>query len=582
MSARRLYSVTGRLGNLYVRGAKLKGEIAEAVTGASLSLSSSEVTQLTLTVVDNGFDLLDSRLFDAGTPSARGSHVAYGNLNLECRAVEVGARGSDNVLTITARSVGASKLKRERGPLIRRGLSPTAFAALEAKGAGLRFVGQPSAERKAISRQTGDQPETSWDTCQRLAQELGYVCFEAADVLYFGKPTWLVGRAQTLRVTWKGRRTDDSIDALPTCRRTGDDPKNLATVEAALRGKLGEAALPGMALVLDGVPTFDGRYMVDAVALDLAEGAPVTVSASTPINPEPQPPEASGGGSAGSGHVSVPTPRAGLTVKGVKADAAQLGNATTIYRVGRGMGVPTFGLVVALAAAIQESVLRNLEGGDRDSVGLFQQRATWGSYAERHDPAAAARKFFTALRRVNGWTSLTVAAAAQAVQRSAYPSAYARWEHEARDLVDAITATIVHTTSSSSGSGGSSGGPKTAARFVAIALAQAGDRYVYGAEASASDANPNAFDCSELVQWAAARAGVAFVDGSSAQRAACHHISVATAIRTRGALLFHPGHVAISLGNGRTIEAANPGAGVVSYSAAGRFDAGGLIPGMRY
>ena len=55
-----------------------------------------------------------------------------------------------------------------------------------------------------------------------------------------------------------------------------------------------------------------------------------------------------------------------------------------------------------------------------------------------------------------------------------------------------------------------------------------------------------------------------------------------TAIRTRGALLWHPGHIAISLGNGRTIEAANPSAGVVSYGARGRFQAGALIPGMRY
>lgn len=130
--------------------------------------------------------------------------------------------------------------------------------------------------------------------------------------------------------------------------------------------------------------------------------------------------------------------------------------------------------------------------------------------------------------------------------------------------------------------GGVSGGRKSAGLFVTYALRQAGDAYIYGAEASLSDADPNAFDCSELVQWAAARAGVYIPDGSASQIAYCRSISVSQAIRTRGALLYHPGHIAISLGNGRTIEAANPGFGVGSLGASGRFTRGGLIPGMRY
>ncbi|MEG1971409.1 MAG: NlpC/P60 family protein, partial [Burkholderiaceae bacterium] len=128
----------------------------------------------------------------------------------------------------------------------------------------------------------------------------------------------------------------------------------------------------------------------------------------------------------------------------------------------------------------------------------------------------------------------------------------------------------------------STGGRGSAAAFVALCLQQAGDRYVYGAEASASDPNPNAFDCSELIEWASARVGVPFVDGSAAQIARAKPISVEQGIRTRGAILYHPGHVAVSQGNGKTIEAANSRVGVVSYSAHGRFTRAGLIPGMRY
>lgn len=125
-------------------------------------------------------------------------------------------------------------------------------------------------------------------------------------------------------------------------------------------------------------------------------------------------------------------------------------------------------------------------------------------------------------------------------------------------------------------------GHRSAIEFVRIAQAQAGDRYVYGAETRPTDPDPDAWDCSELVQWAAARAGVTFVDGSLAQINACKAIPVEQGITTRGALLWLPGHIAISLGNGRTIEARGRRYGVVEASAAGRFRRAGLIPGLNY
>jgi len=91
--------------------------------------------------------------------------------------------------------------------------------------------------------------------------------------------------------------------------------------------------------------------------------------------------------------------------------------------------------VVAIATALQESGLNNLDHGDRDSVGLFQQRASWGSKAERMDPATAADKFYAHLKKVAGWPVLPVTQAAQAVQISAYPNAYAKHENDARTIV---------------------------------------------------------------------------------------------------------------------------------------------------
>lgn len=125
-------------------------------------------------------------------------------------------------------------------------------------------------------------------------------------------------------------------------------------------------------------------------------------------------------------------------------------------------------------------------------------------------------------------------------------------------------------------------GRGTVGDFLQAALAQKGDRYRFGAETNLNDANPDTFDCSELVQWAAHQAGVNIADGSWNQKAACKPLSVEEALRTPGALLFKPGHVAISLGDGRTIEAMGTKWGVVVANGRGRFTSGGLIPGMQY
>ncbi len=116
-------------------------------------------------------------------------------------------------------------------------------------------------------------------------------------------------------------------------------------------------------------------------------------------------------------------------------------NARIIIQVGREMRIPNYGIVIALATAAQESTLRNLDYGDRDSVGLFQQRPSsgWGSVQQIRDPRYATRAFFggpasptpgntRGLLDIDGWQNLSVAEAAQAVQRSAFPKAYAKWE----------------------------------------------------------------------------------------------------------------------------------------------------------
>lgn len=115
--------------------------------------------------------------------------------------------------------------------------------------------------------------------------------------------------------------------------------------------------------------------------------------------------------------------------------AEQVGNARIIWGISQQMAMGDRAAVVGIATALQESRLRNLSSGDRDSLGLFQQRAGWGSTATRMNPEESARLFYGALKTIKGWPEMSLTRAAQAVQRSAYPTAYAKHERPAVSLV---------------------------------------------------------------------------------------------------------------------------------------------------
>ncbi|GAA3451626.1 hypothetical protein [Dactylosporangium matsuzakiense] len=131
---------------------------------------------------------------------------------------------------------------------------------------------------------------------------------------------------------------------------------------------------------------------------------------------------------------------------------SEMDNALAIVEVAKRERLPKRAAVVALATALQESHLRNLAnpnlpeslvrpnqgvGYDYDSVGLFQQRPNWGSVDQLMDPHESARRFYSALTGIPGWGDYAVTVAAQMVQRSAFPDAYAKWESLATQIADA-------------------------------------------------------------------------------------------------------------------------------------------------
>jgi peptidoglycan DL-endopeptidase CwlO len=269
-------------------------------------------------------------------------------------------------------------------------------------------------------------------------------------------------------------------------------------------------------------------------------------------------------------HDSVKIIAAGMSIvlPGSAGGAAVVGAAPS--GTAGAVALPARAWVIALATAQQESGLRNLDHGDRDSLGLFQQRPSqgWGTPAQIMNPAYAATKFYEHLVQVPNWQTIPLTDAAQAVQRSAFPNAYAKWEPMAQALVEALvqalpgTGTITDTNI------------RTAVEF---AKQQLGKPYVWGAT------GPGAFDCSGLMLRAWQAAGVTLPRTSREQYYAGSYLPVNTA--QVGDLIFYAydigdpstiHHVAMYLGDGTIIEAQQTGVPV--HIRPFRFDEGELMP----
>lgn len=166
---------------------------------------------------------------------------------------------------------------------------------------------------------------------------------------------------------------------------------------------------------------------------------------------------AAGATSPGCAAPTAAGPAGAAPVTAANLTAEQSANAATIVSVALGVvgarlgpGPARQAAVIAVATAMQESTLRNLSYGDRDSVGLFQQRMPWGSFTDRTTPAVATTMFLTGghggqpgLLDISGWKSMPVWQAAQSVQVSAFPTAYAKWESLAAAVVASLVGTAV-------------------------------------------------------------------------------------------------------------------------------------------
>ncbi|KPI02875.1 NLP/P60 protein [Actinobacteria bacterium OK074] len=289
-----------------------------------------------------------------------------------------------------------------------------------------------------------------------------------------------------------------------------------------------------------------------------------------------------------------------IAVAGLSLPDEQIPNAKTIVATGIAMKVPARGQIIALATALQESGLRNLAYGDLDSLGLFQQRPSqeWGTAEQIRDPVYASRAFFTALLKVDGWQQMTVTQAAQAVQRSAYPGAYTKWEDLAAALQKTIARILPDTATTNSAdqdgqdtttapagcsadddtdfgtipAGALPAGyeipadaPKKVRTAIRWGLAQLNTPYQWGGSCTDAD-GPDPMkrcDCSSLMQQSYAAAGVTLTRTTYTQVHEGKAVSV-NALKP-GDLLFTEGtaaapeHVGMYIGHGLVLNAPHTG-----------------------
>jgi cell wall-associated NlpC family hydrolase len=266
--------------------------------------------------------------------------------------------------------------------------------------------------------------------------------------------------------------------------------------------------------------------------------------------------------------------------------ASQEANARIIYDVAASMNLPQQAAVIAIATAMQESRLQNLPHGDADSIGLFQQRPSkgWGTPAQLKSPVYAATAFYDALVQVPGWQALPLTVAAQDVQHSAYPGAYAQWQNFAAMVVAKFSGTASDclddngTGAPASGSTGLPAGfslpadtPQAVQIAIGYAAGQLGKPYIWGGT------GPDGYDCSGLVMMAYRAAGI------DLPRTTFQQVLAGTAVYSLsqlqpGDLLFtagsdgtaaDPGHVGMFVGSGLVISAPQTGEPVMVTPLAG-------------
>lgn len=258
-------------------GSEFTANLSTALSSGTLSLSTSQVTELSLTFVDSD-DLFLARSY----VTARGVTVTCQGWVLEVRGRDVNADGG--TVTIKARSKRAGKLKDEKGKHSWGKQTITSWVRAEAKWGGFtKFLIEPNSTTATITRagKTKDQEaESSWDVLSRYRDQLNYQMFEYGDTFVFASRKWIGAQGNEWEWTWKNRNDySDTLAGSPRYSYSADSsPRESLTLP--VQASNASDIRPGDTIKLSGsMSAWNGRWFVTDVSIPLAPNTAVDVTA---------------------------------------------------------------------------------------------------------------------------------------------------------------------------------------------------------------------------------------------------------------------------------------------------------------
>lgn len=308
---------SNRLLNVKVLGQNLSSDLVEVCESAALSVSNSQVTEMSFTFADTH----DLQVFRSGM-LAEGTSITYGEWQTIVQDVSLKPGKIGPSVSVKCPSKFVTRLRAQTGAYSWGDYDVSAWASAVARDVGMSTLVQPGLGRRTIMREApdGDRRESTWDVLTQLAREQGVWLFEYGSTLVFAKPSWLINRPS--RRYWPlhwNTWTDynEGLAGMPEYNNAASSSPR-ESLKLRLISTDADKIRPGDEVTLAGtnLGKAKGRWIAVSVDFPMTVAAPVTVTCHRAIDPTPQPPQetaaAGGGGGGGSAPSSGGSAPAGL------------------------------------------------------------------------------------------------------------------------------------------------------------------------------------------------------------------------------------------------------------------------------
>lgn len=277
-----------RLSTIRIAGQRLTADVASAIIGATMSFSTSQIGQVTLTLADTG----DAALVRSGI-FAKGTTIDWGNQHLDLRGIDYSPGPGGPQLTLKARSRAVSVLKGAghigRGAWGEQDVARWVRDRCHEAGAYSRV--QDGLGKMLFTRQVYDTVESDWDVMQKAATAVGALCYEFEQTIVFMRPSALMKfpGVRQWPISWTSHGVyTDGLSGMPSYTWSLDGEAESLSFE--MLGGDADLARPGDVVTYTGsIGEAKGTWMMSQVDLPLTGGQTVKVACIRPTDPAPQP-----------------------------------------------------------------------------------------------------------------------------------------------------------------------------------------------------------------------------------------------------------------------------------------------------